>query len=121
LGLYLYANNKSFIDQICVNTQSGGVAVNVMAIQAGMPSLPFGGVGASGMGVHHGEEGFREFSNQRGYFIRKQGGTYDMIMPPYGKDTDHLINKVAYAPLAKQAIFALKTMPKALMAMLFKR
>ena len=88
LGLYLYANNKSFIDQICVNTQSGGVAVNVMAIQAGMPSLPFGGVGASGMGVHHGEEGFREFSNQRGYFIRKQGGTYDMIMPPYGKDTE---------------------------------
>lgn len=121
LGLYIYSKNDAFINQICENTHSGGVAVNVIAIQAGMPSLPFGGVGASGMGVHHGEEGFREFSNQRGYFIRNQGGTYDMIMPPYGKDTNHLIEKVAYAPFAKQIIFALKRMPKAILEMVFKK
>ena len=120
LGLYIYSKNATLINTIAENTHSGGVAVNVIALQAGVPSLPFGGVGASGMGVHHGEEGFREFSNQRGYFIRKQGGTYDMMMPPYGKRTDYLINKVAYAPMAKQAMFALKKLPKDLWAILFK-
>lgn len=121
LGLYIYAKDKAFIEHICTNTQSGGVAVNVMALQAGLPSLAFGGVGASGMGVHHGEEGFREFSNQRGYFFKKQGGTYDMIMPPYSHKTDHLINEVAYAPMSKQLVFALKTLPGNLMKMIFGR
>jgi len=121
LGLYIYSKNNQFVDRICTSTKSGGVAVNVMALQAGIPSLPFGGVGASGMGVHHGVEGFREFSNQRGYFIKKQGGTYDSIMPPYTNKTDKLINDVAYAPLVKQAIFALKTLPKAMLQMIFRK
>jgi len=119
LGLYVYSKNNAFTNQICTQTQSGGVAVNVMALQAGLPSLAFGGVGASGMGLHHGEEGFREFSNQRGYFIKRQGGTYDMILPPYGKKTKELIHEVAYAPIWKQGIFALKRLPGDLLRMLF--
>ena len=47
--------------------------------------MGFGGVGASGMGRRHGEEGFREFSNPRGYFERGAGGTFDLIVPPYGE------------------------------------
>jgi len=120
LGLYIYSKKKKFIDKICDNTSSGGVAVNVIALQAGVPSLPFGGVGASGMGVHHGLEGFREFSNQRGYFFKKQGGTYDRIMPPYSDKTKKLIEEVAYAPLWKQAIFAIKSLPRSIFQMLFK-
>jgi coniferyl-aldehyde dehydrogenase len=118
LGLYLYANDNTVIDKVCNNTRSGGVAVNVIALQAGQPSLAFGGAGSSGMGVHHGEEGFREFSNQRGYFIKKGGGVFNMIMPPYGPKTDTLINDVAYAPMGKQALFALKNLPSNLLGML---
>ena len=79
-------------------------------------SSQFGGSGASGMGRHHGEEGFREFSNARGYFERGSGGTIDWIVPPYGEGTRMLIDKVAYAPVAQQALFALKQLPKNLFA-----
>ena len=116
LGLYIFAKDHAFIDQVATNTQSGGVAVNVIALQAGQPAMGFGGVGASGMGRHHGEEGFREFSNPRGYFERGAGGTIDWILPPYGEQTRLLIDKVAYASLGRQALFALRRLPSLLMA-----
>ncbi len=120
LGLYVYSKDQNFIDQITGKIPSGGVSVNFMAFQASQPSLPFGGVGGSGMGVHHGIEGFREFSNPRGFFVKGKGGTLNSILPPYGKDTTHLINEVAYASLGKQLKFALQTLPKNLMARMFK-
>ncbi|MBL0087522.1 MAG: aldehyde dehydrogenase family protein [Ideonella sp.] len=116
LGLYVFAKDRAFIDQVTNQTHSGGVAVNVIALQAGQPSMGFGGSGGSGMGRHHGEEGFREFSNARGYFERGAGGTLDWIIPPYGAGTRMLIDKVAYAPLGRQALFALKQLPKNLLA-----
>ena len=116
LGLYIFAKDRAFIDKVAQDTQSGGVAVNVIALQAGQPSMGFGGNGASGMGRHHGEEGFREFSNPRGYFERGAGGVMDWIMPPYGKDTRFLIDRVAYGGLGQQALFALKQLPKNLLA-----
>ena len=116
LGLYIFSKNKNFIDKVTENTQSGGVAINIAALQAGQPSLPFGGVGASGMGVHHGVEAFREFSNQRGFFEKGKGGTIDWIMPPYGANTRKLIHEVAYAPISKQLKFALSILPKNILA-----
>jgi len=116
LGLYIFAKDRGFIDQVTEKTQSGGVAVNTIALQAGQPSMGFGGSGASGMGRHHGEEGFREFSTARGYFERGSGGTIDWIIPPYGAGTRMLIDKVAYAPVAQQVMFALKQLPKNLIA-----
>jgi coniferyl-aldehyde dehydrogenase len=116
LGLYVFAKDRAFIDQVTEQTHSGGVAINTAALQAGQPSMGFGGSGASGMGRHHGEEGFREFSNPRGYFERGAGGTLDWIIPPYGAGTRLLIDKVAYAPIGQQALFALKQLPKNLLA-----
>jgi coniferyl-aldehyde dehydrogenase len=116
LGLYIFAKDRGFIDQVTQKTQSGGVAINTIALQAGQPSMGFGGSGASGMGRHHGEEGFREFSTARGYFERGVGGTIDWIIPPYGAGTRMLIDKVAYAPMAQQALFAIKQLGKNLAA-----
>ncbi len=119
LGLYIYAREQRFIDKIAQNTQSGGVSVNALAMQAALPSMAFGGTGGSGMGVHHGEEGFREFSNPRGHFVKGNGGIFSTIMPPYSPKTDDFIENVGYASLGKQALFALKTIPKNLWAKLF--
>lgn len=116
LGLYVFSQAPAFIDEVTRNTHSGGVAINCIAVQAGVPSMGFGGVGASGMGRHHGEEGFREFSNPRGYFERKPGSLIDWILPPYGANTRHLIDNVAYAPVAKQLKFALPRLVKNLLA-----
>lgn len=114
LGLYVYSKNRAFIEQITQNTASGGVAVNIVAMQAAQPSMGFGGVGGSGMGRHHGVEGFREFSYPRGYYEMGKGSLADWIMPPYSDKTRHLINEVAYASLGKQLKFALKRLPNIL-------
>jgi len=116
LGLYVFSEDRAFIDEVTRNTHSGGVAINCIALQAGIPSMGFGGSGASGMGRHHGEEGFREFSNPRGYFERRPGSVIDWIMPPYGANTRHLIDNVAYAPVGKQLKFALPRLVKNLFA-----
>jgi coniferyl-aldehyde dehydrogenase len=116
LGLYVFSANPSFVDALTRNTQSGGVAVNTIAAQAAMPSMGFGGSGGSGMGRHHGIEGFREFSNPRGYFERRAGGVFDWIRPPYGTGTRHLINDVAYAGTAGKLKFAVPQLVKNLLA-----
>lgn len=112
LGLYIFSKNQDFINKVSTHTQSGGVAVNTAALQAAQPSLPFGGIGESGMGLHHGIEAFRDFSNPRGYFIKGKGGTFHAITPPYNRATNHLIEEVGYASLGKQLWFAIKTLPK---------
>ncbi|KAJ9610651.1 hypothetical protein H2200_005428 [Cladophialophora chaetospira] len=85
LGLYVFGDDVDAANKIINNTNSGGAAINCAALQGALPSLPFGGSGNSGMGRHHGVEGFREFSNPRGVFTRGKGNA-DMIkafMPPY--------------------------------------
>jgi coniferyl-aldehyde dehydrogenase len=116
LGLYVFSDDRAFIDELIRNTHSGGVAINAIAMQAGLPSLGFGGIGPSGMGRHHGEEGFKEFSNPRGFFERKPGGVLDWVMPPYGANTRFLIDKVAYAPLVQQLKFAVPRLVKNIFA-----
>jgi len=84
LGLYVFGKDAAVTDRVLAQTTSGGACVNVCAMQGALPSLGFGGSGTSGMGRHHGIEGFREFSNPRGVVVR--GTTGDLIPafgPPY--------------------------------------
>ncbi len=83
LGLYVFGDDQAVIDRVMAETISGGAAVNTCAVQGAMPSLAFGGVGMSGMGRHHGEEGFREFSNQRGVVVRGEGDLIRAFYAPY--------------------------------------
>ena len=80
LGVYVFGEDVATIDHILSETTSGGAAVNAAAIQAGLKALGFGGVGMSGMGRHHGEDGFREFSNQRGVVVRGEGASFDALV-----------------------------------------
>ena len=85
LGLYVFGDDLDAANKIINNTNSGGAAINCAALQGALPSLPFGGSGNSGMGRHHGVEGFREFSNPRGVFTR-DASRKDMVkafMPPF--------------------------------------
>ena len=86
LGLYVFGDDESETDRVLAETSSGGAAVNTCALQGGLPSLAFGGSGNSGMGRHHGIEGFREFSNPRGIVVRgKQADHIDAFYAPYSK------------------------------------
>jgi coniferyl-aldehyde dehydrogenase len=84
LALYVFAKDDDLAGDVLRRTTSGGACVNSAAVHGALPSLPFGGIGQSGSGRHHGVEGFREFSNLRGVFIRGQGDLIEAFAPPYG-------------------------------------
>ncbi|NXG46335.1 AL3A2 dehydrogenase, partial [Psilopogon haemacephalus] len=70
LALYVFSNNKQLIKKLTSETSSGGVTVNDVLIQYGVLSLPFGGVGNSGMGTYHGKHSFETFSHRRSYLVK---------------------------------------------------
>ena len=83
--MYVFGDDQAATDHVLDRTSSGGAAVNTCAMQSALPSMGFGGSGNSGMGRHHGIEGFREFSNPRGVFVRGEGDMIDAFYPPYAK------------------------------------
>src|SRR3954452_5075988 len=91
LALYVFAKDEAVADDVLRRTTSGGACVNATAAHGALPSLPFGGIGQSGSGRHHGIEGFREFSNLRGVFIRGEGDLIDAFAPPYGPAADAVV------------------------------
>ncbi len=93
LGVYVMGEDVQAIDRVLSETVSGGAAVNAAAIQAGLKDLGFGGVGKSGMGRHHGEDGFREFSNQRGVVVRGEGPHFDAFVSPT-KNAAELVGEI---------------------------
>ncbi|MDQ6811955.1 MAG: aldehyde dehydrogenase family protein [Actinomycetota bacterium] len=84
LALYVFAKDDAVAADVLRRTMSGGACVNSAAVHGALPSLPFGGTGQSGSGRHHGIEGFREFSNLRGVFVRGEGDMIETFAPPYG-------------------------------------
>ena len=65
LALYWFGKNKEVMQRILNETRSGGVTINDTLLHAGIEDLPFGGVGASGMGAYHGKAGFDTFSHRK--------------------------------------------------------
>ena len=96
LALYVFAKDEAVADDVLRRTTSGGACVNSAAVHGALPSLPFGGSGQSGSGRHHGIEGFREFSNLRGVFVRGEGDLIDTFAPPYG-ETAQAVADAAFA------------------------
>ena len=85
LALYWFGNDKADREQVLARTISGGVTVNDCMWHFGQEELPFGGVGASGMGAYHGEAGFRAFSKDKPIFHQSALSGVPLLYPPYGR------------------------------------
>ncbi len=83
LALYLFSSSQQSQETVLNNTSSGGVCFNDVVMQVGVPELPFGGVGASGMGAYHGKAGFDTFSHQRSVLRRPFALDLPFRYPPY--------------------------------------
>jgi aldehyde dehydrogenase (NAD+) len=83
LALYIFATDRAVQNKIVESTSSGGVVINEVIMQANLPSLPFGGVGASGMGKYHGRASFDTFSHARSYLKRSILIDIDVRSAPY--------------------------------------
>ncbi len=85
LAIYPFSNNASTIQTLLDRVMSGGVSVNDALFHVAQHDLPFGGVGASGMGHYHGYEGFLTFSKMRPVFYQASFSAMKFLWPPYGK------------------------------------
>lgn len=100
LALYWFGKNKKHLHEVLQETRSGGVTVNDVFLHATVETLPFGGVGASGMGRYHGKAGFDTFSHKKSILdVRGFLGTNLLkgtkpARPPYGKKTERLLRRL---------------------------
>jgi coniferyl-aldehyde dehydrogenase len=91
LALYVFAESRREQDHVLDRTQSGGVTVNGALLHVAQEGLPFGGVGASGMGHYHGKAGFDRFTHARGVFRTGWFNAASLLAPPYGKRARRLL------------------------------
>ena len=94
LGFYVFTNDKAVEERLIYSTISGGVTVNNCILHVAQHDMPFGGVGASGMGHYHGHEGFLEFSKLRPVFTNPKGKTVESLSPPYTPRHNRIIDFV---------------------------
>jgi len=90
LALYCFSHDARAREDILRRTHSGGVTINDWGWHVVNHDAPFGGVGASGMGNYHGEEGFRELSHARAVFKRHRFFPIGLFYPPYGNIVQRL-------------------------------
>ena len=91
LALYPFSHDRSCVGKLLEKVMSGGVSINDALFHVGQHDLPFGGVGASGMGHYHGREGFETFSKMRPIFRQARWSSLALLAPPYGKLADRLL------------------------------
>jgi len=92
LAFYAYTNERSLADWYIYNTLSGGVTINDSLLHVSVHSLPFGGIGNSGMGHYHGYEGFQTFSKMRPVLYQGPIRAINMMLPPYGAKVEKMLN-----------------------------
>jgi coniferyl-aldehyde dehydrogenase len=86
LALYYFSNDVEEERKVLDRTTSGGVTVNDCMTHAFDNSLPFGGIGPSGMGAYHGRQGFVTFSHARPIYRQSKSPQAELLFrPPFGE------------------------------------
>ena len=85
LALYPFTHDKAALDAVLARTVSGGVSINSALLHCIQDDLPFGGVGPSGMGAYHGQDGFRRLSHTRAVYKAGRISGFNFLAPPYGR------------------------------------
>ncbi|KAB5521553.1 hypothetical protein DKX38_025872 [Salix brachista] len=101
LAAYLFTNNDKLRNYFVQSVSSGGMAINdtvlhldFQMLQVTVSSLPFGGVGESGMGSYHGKFSFDAFSHKKAVLYRSFSGDSSVRYPPYTPEKQKLIKAV---------------------------
>ena len=96
LAMYYFGKDKREQEYLLSHVQSGGVCINDITLHYVQEDLPFGGVGASGMGAYHGPEGFRSLSHARAIYSQTMIDILPIIgaRPPFGEKFRKNISKI---------------------------
>jgi aldehyde dehydrogenase (NAD+) len=82
LAIYCFTNSEATLERIAKATRSGSITMNTAAEQFATMSLPFGGVGESGIGAYHAGAGLEQFSHERAYLRRGTKFETALAYPP---------------------------------------
>jgi aldehyde dehydrogenase (NAD+) len=92
LALYVFSERAETRRRFLTETSSGAVGFGIANAHLGVPGLPFGGVGASGMGAYHGERSLDVFSHEKAVLSKPLApDTLPLISPPYTEQKDSFI------------------------------
>lgn len=98
LAMYIFSKSKSVQKRMLNETSSGGVTINDTITHISTENVPFGGVGASGMGSYHGKQGFYTFSHQKGVLVKDSSFLTEMGLsvryPPYSDTKSNILDVV---------------------------
>ena len=87
LSLYVFSSNKATAEAFKTKTSSGSMVDNDAVVHLSVETLPFGGVGASGMRAYHGKYTFTTFSHQKSILVRDFSTIWEYLgetrYPPY--------------------------------------
>jgi aldehyde dehydrogenase (NAD+) len=84
LALYLFSTDKETQKRVINELQFGGGSINTTIMHIANPNLPFGGIGASGMGHYHGRWSFEAFSHKKSILNKSLMFDIKLIYPPFG-------------------------------------
>ena len=83
LSLYLFSEDENASHRVLDELSFGGGAINDTLMHVANPNLPFGGVGASGIGQYHGKYSFDTFSHMKSYTFKSTRLESSVYFPPY--------------------------------------
>ncbi|XP_072722050.1 LOW QUALITY PROTEIN: aldehyde dehydrogenase family 3 member B1-like [Ciconia boyciana] len=87
LAIYAFSCDCKVVNQVLERTSSGGFCGNDTLMHVTLTSLPFGGIGNSGLGMYHGKFTFDTFTHHRGCLHRNMGleALNALRYPPYSQ------------------------------------
>ena len=91
LSLYFFGKDRDRRARALRETNAGGVTINDTLWHFAHDGLPFGGIGASGMGAYHGEASFRTFTHEKPVFLQPRLAATRLLYPPYGATYEKLL------------------------------
>ena len=94
LAMYIFSKNKEYIGSVKSSISSGNITINDTVKHVSIDSLPFGGVGHSGMGSYHGKYSIETFSHRRGVYRNKARFNIKQIAPPYNEKAFEFLRKL---------------------------
>jgi aldehyde dehydrogenase (NAD+) len=93
LAAYVFSRNQQAIDRVLQSLSFGGGAVNQTNVFLFIESMPYGGVGTSGIGNYYGKYGYDSLTHAKSVLISPPDVAIDHLFPPYTKEKVQAVNQ----------------------------